>query len=78
MEQHKIFGTIIRRLFLTKDQVEKGYLQVLKAGVGEAEDSAEWQWQGRLRRLKDHVDEVCIWYVCQVMWYQYYQALVLL
>ena len=73
MEQHKIFGSIIRRLFLTEEQVEKGYLQVLKAGVGEAEDGADWQ--GRLRSFKRHVDEVwvacCVvlcCFVCQVMW----------
>ena len=59
MEQNKLFGWAIRRCFLSKEQVDKGYLQVLRAGVGEAEEAnAEWQWQGRLRRLKDHVNEV--------------------
>ena len=57
LEQHKLFGWCIRRLFLTNEQVEREFLQVLRAGVGGAEGSAEWQWQGRLRTLKDHFDK---------------------
>ena len=57
MEEHALFGYVIRRLFLSEERVEKGYLHILRPGKGEAEQGSEVQWQGRMRRLKDHTTE---------------------
>ena len=55
-EQHALFGFLIRRWFLSPEQVENGFLHVLRLGKSDAEQSAD-AWQGRVRGLKDHTTE---------------------
>ena len=57
MERHLLFGRVVEFFFLSDEQVQSGRLHVLRPKDTEMEHSSEQQWQGRMRRLKDHMTE---------------------